>query len=88
MPMTDHDHAGKDLERTPRDLPSTASCAEACINTASCVGFVYIQGYRSCWLKATDGALTPKAFVCASRPQEAIAEPVSAGGDPGTTPAR
>lgn len=74
-PEPDHDHAGKDLETAPRDLPSPAACATACVDTASCVGFVYIQGYRSCWLKATDGALTPKRFVCAARPAPQASAP-------------
>ncbi len=63
----DHDHAGKDLEPTPRDLPSAEACAEACAATAACAGLVYVEGYRSCWLKRTDGAVTPKTFTCGVR---------------------
>lgn len=67
-PHRDHDHAGKDLEASPRDLPDAAACAAACDQTAACRGYVYIEGYRSCWLKATDGAVTPKTFTCAPKP--------------------
>ncbi len=63
----DHDHAGQDLESAPRDLPSAEACAEACLATPACVGLVYVEGYRSCWLKRTDGAVAPKTFTCGRR---------------------
>lgn len=64
----DHDHAGKDLEPSPRDLPDAEACAAACLATESCQGMVYIEGYRSCWLKATAATLIPKTVTCALRP--------------------
>lgn len=76
-PKADHDHGGRDLEPSPRDLPTTTACAAACVSTEACVGFVYIQGYRSCWLKATDGAISPKHFVCASRPLAEVPAPLA-----------
>jgi hypothetical protein len=63
-PRVDHDHGGRDLEAAPRDLPSAEACGEACVGTAACTGYVYVEGYRACWLKQTPGALTPKTFTC------------------------
>ena len=65
--LRDHDHPGRDLEPAPRDLPSADACAAACVGTAACVGFVYVEGYRSCWLKRTEGLPAPKTFTCARR---------------------
>jgi len=76
-PTRDHDHKGKDLETAPRDLPNAAACAEACLGEESCRGYVYIEGYRSCWLKATDGELVPKTFTCAVR-TSSVGEPPGA----------
>lgn len=69
-PAPDHDHTGKDLERAPRDLPEASACAAACVATTGCVGYSYVEGYRSCWLKQTEGALVPKTFACGHRPTE------------------
>lgn len=66
----DHDHAGKDFESTARDLPSAEACAQACAATVGCAGLVYVEGYRSCWLKRTEGAVTPKTFTCGVRSDE------------------
>jgi hypothetical protein len=63
-PRRDHDNAGKDLEAAPRDLGSPEDCAAACLGTAACHGYVYVEGYRACWLKREVGALSPKTFTC------------------------
>ena len=63
----DHDNTGKDLESVPRDLPDANACGAACVATAGCVGFSYVEGYRSCWLKRTEGVLVSKAFRCGFR---------------------
>jgi hypothetical protein len=60
----DSDHTGRDLEKAPRDLPSVETCAAACVETSTCTSYVYVQGYRSCWLKGTPGEFTPKTFTC------------------------
>jgi hypothetical protein len=66
-PTADHDHRGKDLERAPRDRADAAACAADCAATATCTGYVYVQGYRSCWLKQTAGELVAKSFTCGWR---------------------
>lgn len=66
-PQPDMDHRGRDLESAPRDLPSAEACGQACLQEPSCMGYAYVEGYRSCWLKATDGVLQPKTFTCGSR---------------------
>ena len=63
-PRAEHDNTGRDLESTPRDLPSAAACGEACSATSGCLGYSYVEGYRSCWLKKTAGVLVEKTFTC------------------------
>lgn len=57
------DHKGKDLRRVTGVKTSTA-CGEVCLEESQCQGFVYLDGYKDCWLKKTPGKFRPKVFYC------------------------
>lgn len=59
-----HDIAGRDMESAKA---STAeACSEACKKNEKCVGFAYLDGYQTCWLKdqLKSGKLYSKIFTC------------------------
>jgi hypothetical protein len=57
------DHRGKDLRNIPQTR-SEESCQQHCLTEKACVGYVWISGYDSCWLKKTKGAALDKRFYC------------------------
>ena len=61
----DHDNSGKDFKNVPLD--SAELCIEECRKSSKCQGFSYIKGYRSCWLKKTQGRIFPKVFYCGAK---------------------
>jgi len=66
-PARDTDDNGKDLPGGPWSAADPAACASLCVGRLECVGYVFVEGYATCWLKATQGAHTPKQFTCGAR---------------------
>jgi hypothetical protein len=67
-PTRDADHSGKDLAGGPWTAADASACAATCVGEPACVGYVFVEGYATCWLKATEGSVTPKTFTCGVRP--------------------
>lgn len=61
-----HDFSGKDYKKL--DLGDSDKCQKACQQEGQCIGFTYIGGYRTCWLKRTTGRIFPKTFYCFAKP--------------------
>jgi hypothetical protein len=57
------DHRGKDLKNIA-GVKSEESCQQFCVKENMCVGYVWISGYDSCWLKKTKGSALDKRFYC------------------------
>ena len=67
-PVRDTDESGKDLAGGPWSAADPDACAALCVATAECVGVVFVEGYKTCWLKATEGVQAPKQLTCGVRP--------------------
>ena len=57
-----HDNSGKDFKRLA--LSGSDACQTACEQENACLGFTFIAGYDTCWLKKSKGKLYSKTFYC------------------------
>ncbi len=62
----DFDHSGKDLRKVS-PVQDEDQCGKECNSEKECKGYVYIKGYRDCWLKKTEGKFKAKIFYCGSK---------------------
>jgi hypothetical protein len=60
------DNSGKDFKRVV--VNHQDKCWQACQDQAECMGYTFIAGYDTCWLKKTKGKLYPKVFYCGTQP--------------------
>lgn len=59
----DFDYTGKDFLK--KVAKSSKQCAKHCQESSECLGFTFIKGYRTCWLKKSKGKFIKKHFYCA-----------------------
>lgn len=59
----DFDDSGVDYRKIA-PLNEASACAQACQKEDRCQAFVFIDGYRVCWLKKSIGQWASKVFYC------------------------
>lgn len=63
----DRDYNGTDLKKVS-GVDSGKQCQNVCKEENKCKAFVYIEGYRDCWLKSSVGKSMKKIFYCGVKP--------------------
>lgn len=64
----DKDDSGTDFRKVA-PLSRSEECTDECLKDHRCVAFVFIEGYRVCWLKKSIGKWSDKTFSCGVRPK-------------------
>lgn len=63
----DKDDSGRDYRKVA-PLMRVEDCSAECTKDERCMAFVFINGYKTCWLKESTGRWSNKVFSCGIKP--------------------